>query len=141
DGIARAVSVVDLANGHRLTIDLDFTPHRLIASPDGYVVAAADFSVGSVAFVELMRNRVASRLAGLSPIRDLIFGADGAFLYVVAERLDGIGVIDVARVASRSKKSPSPVCAPLRPPGSLVPRAAAWDTSRRRVARQSVWSI
>ena len=97
DGIARAVSVVDLANGHRLTIDLDFTPHRLIASPDGYVVTAADFSVGSVAFVELMRNRVASRLAGLSPIRDLMFGADGAFLYVVAERLDGIGVIDVAR--------------------------------------------
>src|SRR6516165_1373258 len=78
DGIARTVSVVDLANGHRLTIDLDFTPHRLIASPDGYVVAAADFSVGSVAFVELTRNRVASRLAGLSPIRDLMFGADGA---------------------------------------------------------------
>jgi DNA-binding beta-propeller fold protein YncE len=97
DGITRAVSVVDLANGHRLTIDLDFTPHRLIASPDGYVVAAADFSVGSVALVELMRNRVASRMAGLSPIRDLMFGADGAFLYVVAERLDGIGVIDVAR--------------------------------------------
>ena len=60
-------------------------------------MAAADFSVGSVAFVELMRNRVASRMGGLSPIRDLMFGGDGAFLYVVAERLDGIAVIDVAR--------------------------------------------
>src|SRR5262245_42425507 len=28
DGIARGVSVVDLANGHRLTIELEFTPHR-----------------------------------------------------------------------------------------------------------------
>ena len=97
DGSARGVSVVDLANGRRLAIDLDFTPHRLIASPDGYVVAAADLSAGSVAFIELMRARVASRMTGLSPIRDLMFGADGAFLYVVAERSNGVGVVDVAR--------------------------------------------
>ena len=97
DGIARAVSVVDLANGRRVTIDLDFTPRWLIATPDGYVVAAADLSAGSVAFVELMRNRVVSRITGLSPIHDLIFGPDGAFLYVAAERSDGIGVVDVAR--------------------------------------------
>src|SRR5215472_18933651 len=76
DGIARVVSVVDLANGRRVTIDLDFTPRWLIASPDGYVVAAADLSAGSVAFVELMRNRVVSRITGLSPIHDLIFGPD-----------------------------------------------------------------
>lgn len=97
DGSARAVSVADLANGRRVTIDLDFTPRRLIASPDGYVVAAADLSAGSVAFVELMRNRVVSRITGLSPIHDLMFGPDGAFLYVAAERSDGIGVVDVAR--------------------------------------------
>ena len=97
DGITRAVSVADLANGRRVTIDLDFTPRRLIASPDGYVVAAADLSAGSVAFVELMRNRVVSRITGLSPIHDLMFGPDGAFLYVAAERSDGIGVVDVAR--------------------------------------------
>ncbi len=97
DGSARGVSVIDLANGRRLAIDLDFTPHRLIASPDGYVVAAADLSAGSVAFIELMRARVASRMTGLSPIRDLMFGPDGAFFYVAAERLNGIGVVDVAR--------------------------------------------
>jgi DNA-binding beta-propeller fold protein YncE len=97
DGIARAVSVVDLANGRRLTIDLDFTPRRLIASPDGYVVAAADLSAGRVDFIELMRNRVASRITGLSPIQDLMFGPDGAFLYVAAERSHGVGVVDVAR--------------------------------------------
>jgi DNA-binding beta-propeller fold protein YncE len=97
DGIARAVSVVDLTNDRRLTIDLDFTPRRLIASPDGYMVAAADLSTGSVAFVDLMRNRVVSRITGLSPIHDLMFGPDGAFLYVAADRSDGIGVVDVAR--------------------------------------------
>jgi DNA-binding beta-propeller fold protein YncE len=97
DGIARAVSVVDLTNDRRLTIDLDCTPRRLIASPDGYVVAAADLSTGSVAFVDLMRNRVVSRITGLSPMHDLMFGPDGAFLYVAADRSDGIGVVDVAR--------------------------------------------
>ena len=97
DGIARAVSVVELANGRRVAIDLDFTPQWLIASPDGYVAAAADLSAGSVAFVELMRNRVVSRITGLSPIHDLMFGPDGAFLYVAVERSDGVGVVDVAR--------------------------------------------
>ena len=97
DGIARAVSVVELANGRRVAIDLDFTPQWLIASPDGYVVAAADLSAGSVAFVELMRNQVVSRITGLSPIHDLMFGPDGAFLYVAVERSDGVGVVDVAR--------------------------------------------
>jgi DNA-binding beta-propeller fold protein YncE len=97
DGIARAMSVVDLTKDRRLTIDLDFTPRRLIASPDGYVVAVADLSTGSVAFVDLMRNRVASRITGLSPIQDLMFGPDGAFLYVAVERADGVGIVDVAR--------------------------------------------
>src|SRR5262249_11466260 len=96
-GITQAVSVVDLANGRHTAIDLDFTPRRLIVSPDGYMIAAAEPSAGTVAFIELMRTRVAARITGLSPIRDLMFGADGAFLYVVAERLGGIGVIDVAR--------------------------------------------
>jgi DNA-binding beta-propeller fold protein YncE len=56
-----------------------------------------DFSAGSVAFIELMRPRVRRQLMGLSPIRDLMFGSDGAFLYVAAERSNGIGVVDVAR--------------------------------------------
>jgi DNA-binding beta-propeller fold protein YncE len=97
DGFARGVSVVDLTNGSRTMIELDFAPQRLIGSPDGYMVAAADLSGGSVAFVELMRARVAARITGLSPLRDLMFGADGAFLYVAAEGLHGIGVVDVAR--------------------------------------------
>jgi DNA-binding beta-propeller fold protein YncE len=97
DGIARGVSVVDLANGRRSAIDLDFAPQRLIGSPDGYMVAAADPSAGAVAFIELMRTRIVSRITGLSPIRDLMFGPDGAFFYLAAERLNGIGVVDVAR--------------------------------------------
>lgn len=97
DESARGVSIIELANGRRVTIDLDFAPHRLIASPDGYVVAAADLSGGSVAFIELMRVRVRSQLTGLSPIRDLMFGSDGAFLYVAAERANGIVVVDAAR--------------------------------------------
>jgi hypothetical protein len=89
DGIARGVSVVHLANGSRTIIELDFAPRRLIGSPDGYMVAAVDPSAGSVAFIELMRARVAARITGLSPLRDLMFGADGAFLYV-ADAVVGI---------------------------------------------------
>src|SRR5262245_22998558 len=51
DGIARAVSVVDLANGRRVTIDLDFTPRWPIASRGGYVVAPAELSAGKGACV------------------------------------------------------------------------------------------
>jgi DNA-binding beta-propeller fold protein YncE len=97
DGFARGVSVVDLTNGSHTMIELDFAPQRLIGSPDGYMVAAADLSGGSVAFIELMRARVTARITALSPLRDVMFGADGAFLYVVAEGLHGIGVVDVAR--------------------------------------------
>jgi DNA-binding beta-propeller fold protein YncE len=97
DGIAPSVSIVDLANGRQLTLALQFTPHRLIASPDGYLIAAADPSAGSLAFIELARNRINASMTGLSPIRDLMFGPDGAFLYVAAERSDGVGVVDVAR--------------------------------------------
>src|SRR5262249_6877865 len=97
DESARGVSIIELANRRRVTIDLDIAPHRLIASLDGFVVAAADLTGGSVAFIELMRVRVRSQLTGLSPIRDLMFGSDGAFLYVAAERANGIVVVDAAR--------------------------------------------
>jgi DNA-binding beta-propeller fold protein YncE len=97
DGTTPRVTIVELASGGRTGIDLAFTPHRLIASTDGYMLAAADLSVGTVAFIELVRGREVSRITGLSSIRDLMFGADAAFLYVAAEDLTGIGVIDVAR--------------------------------------------
>src|SRR5262249_60714959 len=89
--------VADVAHGRPVAMGVGFAPRWLIASPDGYAAAAADLSGGSVAFVELMRNGVVSRITRLSPIHDLMFGPDGAFLYVAAERSDGVGVVDVAR--------------------------------------------
>jgi YVTN family beta-propeller protein len=91
------VTIVELASGERTGIELAFTPDRLIGSTDGYMVAAANLAVGTVAFIELVRGREVSRITGLSSIRDLMFGADAAFLYVAAEGLTGIGVVDVAR--------------------------------------------
>jgi DNA-binding beta-propeller fold protein YncE len=91
------VSVVDLKNGQRGSIDLDFVPQRLLGSVDGNLVAAADLASGTIAFLELVREREVSRISGLPPIRDLMFGADGAFLYVAADGLKGIGVVDIAR--------------------------------------------
>lgn len=97
DGSAAAVSVVDLASGQDITLRLPFAPQRLVMSPDGYMVAAVNADAGAVAFLELTRTKLVSQLEGLSPIRDVMFGPDGAFLYLAAERLSGIGVLDVAR--------------------------------------------
>ncbi len=97
DGATRRLAIFNLANGRSSGIDLDFTPQRLVGTTDGYMVAVADLSAGIVAFVELMRKREVSRVTGLSAIRDLMFGSDGAFFYVATEGSRGIGVIDVAR--------------------------------------------
>jgi YVTN family beta-propeller protein len=97
DGAVRRISSVDLKSGRRSSIDLDFVPQRLVGSADGNLVVAANFSTGTVAFIELMRGRVVSQVTGLPAIRDLMLGSDGAFLYVAADRMKGVGVIDVAR--------------------------------------------
>ena len=93
----RRVSIIDLKNGRRSGVDLDFVPQRLLGSADGNLIAAADLSSGTAAFIELVRERVVSRVTGLPAIRDLMFGADGAFLYVAADGLKGVGVVDIAR--------------------------------------------
>ncbi len=97
DASGRRVSIVDLRNGRQTGVDLDFAPQRLLNSVDGNLVAAADLAAGTIAFIELVREREVTRISGLPPIRDLMFGADGAFLYVAADGLKGIGVVDIAR--------------------------------------------
>ena len=93
----RRLSVVDLKSGERRSIELDFVPQRLLGSADGNLAVAADLSAGTISFIELARVREVSRITGLPPIRDLLLGADGAFLYVAADGLKGVGVIDIAR--------------------------------------------
>lgn len=93
----RRLSVVDLKSGERRSIELDFVPQRLLGSADGNLAVAADLSAGTISFIELVRVREVSRITGLPPIRDLLLGADGAFLYVAADGLQGVGVIDIAR--------------------------------------------
>jgi DNA-binding beta-propeller fold protein YncE len=97
DRISRGISIVDLKDGRRVSVDLDFVPQRLLNSADGNLVAAADLTSGTIAFIELVHEREVRRITELPLIRDLMFGADGAFLYVAAEGLNGIGVIDIAR--------------------------------------------
>jgi len=97
DGVEKHIAILDLASGNATTFDLAFTPRRLVAASDGYMIAAADLAGGTIGFVDLMHGRVTSLITGLSEIRDLMFGADGAFLYVAADGLKGLGVVDVAR--------------------------------------------
>jgi DNA-binding beta-propeller fold protein YncE len=97
DGFRPVVSIVDLKTGAGTQLQLGFVPQRLVSNTDGYLVAAASLDDGIVASVDLARNRVVARLDGLSALRDVMFGADGAFLYVVAEGMAGVGVIDARR--------------------------------------------
>src|SRR5262249_42082913 len=97
DAAGRRVSIVDLKDGQQTGVELNFAPQRLLNSADGNLVAAVEPAAGTIAFIELAREREVRRIAELPPIRDLMFGADGAFLYVAAEGLKGVGVIDIAR--------------------------------------------
>jgi hypothetical protein len=97
DASGGRVSIIDLKNGRQTAVDLNFVPQRLLNGIDGNLVAAADLAAGTVAFIELVREREVTRITGLPPIRDLMFGADGAFLYVAADGLNGVGVVDIAR--------------------------------------------
>ena len=73
DASSRRISIVDLKSGAKNGVDLNFVPQRLLNSADGNLVAAADLAGGTVAFIELVREREVSRIAGLPAIRDLLF--------------------------------------------------------------------
>ncbi|MBI1984137.1 MAG: hypothetical protein HYS61_08065 [Acidobacteria bacterium] len=78
-------------------VDLTITPDFMVLSPDGYVVAAADSSRGSVAVVSLQNRRLLFRLGGFGDPRNLTFSSDGSQLYITDRKALELVVVDIVQ--------------------------------------------
>ena len=101
DGTSNRIVLVNLASGQSQEVGLAIAPQKLWLDLDGTRLAAVDLWGGTIAFVDLVQPpeqshvRTVVHVAG--PIRDVLFSFDAANLFVAADGLDGIGVIDIAR--------------------------------------------
>ncbi len=90
------LEMVDLsAPTSSVKIDLTIVPDFMVLSPDGYLVAAADGSRGSVTVVSLQKRQPLLRLSGFGDPGKLTFSVDGSQLYVV-DRLE-LAVVDIVQ--------------------------------------------
>lgn len=78
-------------------VDLTIAPDFMVLSPDGYLVAAADSSRGSVAVVSLQKRKLLFRLAGFGDPRNLTFSSDGSQLYITDRDALGLVVVDIVQ--------------------------------------------
>lgn len=83
--------------GNRAEVDLTMTPESMVLSPDGYLVAAADGTRGTVAVASLQNRRRLFHLAGFEDPRNLTFSLDGSQLYIVDGKAMELVVIDVVQ--------------------------------------------
>jgi DNA-binding beta-propeller fold protein YncE len=96
DGTSRQVNIVDLATGKIRKVGLDLVPTRLAVSPDGLTAALADTAAGQVVLMDLLRRRILGTTSNLPPLRDMLFSADSASVYLAGDRQGAIDVITVA---------------------------------------------
>ena len=94
DAHSRRVTVTELATLSVRSLDLDFTPTRLLVSPDGLRLAAGDDDAGIIALFDLLFLRPTGRIAGLAPVRDVIFSGDSQRLFIATGGRDGIAIVD-----------------------------------------------
>lgn len=78
-------------------VDLTITPDFMVLSPDGYLVAAADSSRGSVAVASLQNRKLLFRIAGFGDPRNLTFSSDGSQLYITDRRTLELIVVDIVQ--------------------------------------------
>lgn len=97
DGRSNSFILADLASGQAHAIPLAFPARRLLTSPDGQKIAAADLTGGHVAIFALPSGRPLGDLSGLPSLSDLIFSGDGANLIVAGDDINGLGIVDIAQ--------------------------------------------
>ncbi len=96
DAASATVSLVDVFAGTIRKLALPAPAERLTVGISGRLAAASDLAGGTITLIDLNDGRVDTVIAGLPRVRDVMFGAQDTVLYIAAEGLDGIGVIDVA---------------------------------------------
>ncbi|HLN24572.1 MAG TPA: hypothetical protein VK558_11360 [Patescibacteria group bacterium] len=67
--------VADLATTHMQSLNLDFTPDRLLVSPDGAKLAVVEAASGRIAVIDLASAKQTARIGGLPPLVDVMFSS------------------------------------------------------------------
>jgi len=126
DGRSPTAALVDVFAGTVRRVALPAPAQRLTLGAAGQLVAATDLAGGTIAVIDLGEGRVSTRIAGLPKLRDVMFGARDTVLYVAADGISGVGVVDLAsgvmthRIAA-SRPDPAGMAALARTPdGRLI---------------------
>jgi DNA-binding beta-propeller fold protein YncE len=99
DGTSASVSLVDVVTGAARTVSLPNPAGRLTVGATGSLAAAFDPAGGTIALIGLSdeRHDKVTTIRGLPPLRDAMFGDLDTALYIAAEGLGGIGVVDAGQ--------------------------------------------
>ncbi len=96
DGKSASLTIMDVTDGIARRIALPAPAQKLVLGSGGRLLAAFDPAGGTITLVDLVDERVAASIVGLPKLRDVMFGDKDILLYIAAEGLGGVGVIDVA---------------------------------------------
>lgn len=95
----RASPVLALAGafgGNLRSVALPEPVARITGSSDGTAVAVLGSSGRVVSIVDIDAGAVRATIRGLPRVRDIMFDAQNSSLYVAADGLEGVGVLDIA---------------------------------------------
>jgi DNA-binding beta-propeller fold protein YncE len=88
-------SLVNVFTGSVRRFVLPAPADQLTIGTNGLLAAAVNLATGTIAVIGLDTGRVDTVISGLPPLRDVMFGTQDTELFIAAEGLDGVGVVDV----------------------------------------------
>ena len=129
DGRSGEVVLAHVLTGVLRRVVLEAPVDRLTIGASGRMAAATQQAGGTITLIDLDDARVDRVISGLPPLRDVMFGEQDTVLYIAAEGLGGIGVINVARARLARE------IAPFRPSRAGFAALARTPNGRRLLAQ------
>jgi DNA-binding beta-propeller fold protein YncE len=108
DGRSASISLVNVVTGSARAVSLPNPAERLTVGTTGWLAAASDLAGGTIAMIDLGDERPdkVSTIRGLPPLRDAMFGDLDTAIYIAAEGLGGIGVVNVGQARLTGEIAP-----------------------------------
>ncbi len=141
-----ALEIVPLSGpAPHTSVALPLAPDFMVLSPDGYLIAAADGKLGSVAIVSLQKQKLLFTLSGFGDPRKLTFSLDGSQLYITDGKMIELAVVDIVqeKVVERLALDPGSVLRQSRGhrPGTAIGVSALTRTADGRLGFVSLASL